>query len=65
MPSEKVRHACGSRSTSSTDCPSSARAAPIDATVVVLATPPFWLAIARTVVRRWFIDPIMPDASGQ
>ena len=48
MPSEKVRQACGSRSTSSTDCPSSASAAPIEATEVVLATPPFWLATART-----------------
>src|SRR3546814_14464497 len=50
MPSEKVRHAWGSRSTSSTLWPSSARAAPSEATVVVLATPPFWLAIARVVV---------------
>ena len=66
MPSEKVRHACGSRSTSSTRWPSSASAAPIEATVVVLATPPFWLAIARTVVRRWLMSvPIMPDAPGR
>src|SRR3954449_9051020 len=48
MPREKVRHACGSRSTSRTRWPSSARAAPSEATVVVLATPPFWLATART-----------------
>src|SRR4051812_7913525 len=48
MPSENVRQACGSRSTRRTDSPSSPRAAPIDATDVVLATPPFWLATART-----------------
>src|SRR4051794_21189475 len=66
MPSEKVRQACGSRSTSSTRWPSSARAAPIDATVVVLATPPFWLATARTVVRVVdMMAPIMPDARGE
>ena len=52
MPSEKVRQACGSRSTSSTGWPSSASAAPIEATVVVLATPPFWLAIASVVRHR-------------
>src|SRR6478735_11444837 len=50
MPREKVRHACASRSTSSTECPSSASAAPTEATVVVLATPPFWLAIASVVL---------------
>ena len=50
MPSENVRQACGSRSTSSTRWPSSASAAPSEATVVVLATPPFWLATARTWV---------------
>lgn len=33
--------ACGSRSTTSTDTSRSARAAPRDSTVVVLATPPF------------------------
>ena len=49
MPSEKVRQACGSRSTRSTDSPSSASAAPIEATDVVFATPPFWLATASTV----------------
>ena len=57
MPSENVRQACGSRSTSSTRWPSSARAAPSEATVVVLATPPFWLA-----TRVWWSSrPIMPD----
>ena len=60
MPRENVRQACGSRSTSSTVWPSSASAAPIEATVVVLATPPFWLAIARVV--GWSSGPIMPDA---
>ena len=46
MPRENVRQAWGSRSTTSTRWPSSASAAPIEATVVVLATPPFWLAMA-------------------
>ena len=50
MPRENVRQAWGSRSTSSTLWPSSASAAPSEATVVVLATPPFWLAIASVVV---------------
>ena len=49
-PNEKVRQPCGSRSTSSTRRPLSATAAPSEATVVVLATPPFWLAIASTRV---------------
>ncbi|SHX13458.1 Uncharacterised protein [Mycobacteroides abscessus subsp. abscessus] len=40
-PSENVRQPCGSRSTSSTFLPACANAAPSDATVVVLATPPF------------------------
>ena len=40
-PSENVKHPCGSRSTSSTRRPFSTIAAPNDATVVVLATPPF------------------------
>src|SRR3954453_556771 len=50
MPKENVRQACGSRSTSSTFSPSSARAAPMDATEVVLATPPFWLATASVML---------------
>jgi hypothetical protein len=45
-PSENVRPASGSRSTSSTRWSSSARATPRPATVVVLATPPFSLATA-------------------
>ena len=45
-PSENVRQACGSRSTSSTRWPRSASAAPSEATVVVLATPPFWFVTA-------------------
>src|SRR6478735_229440 len=51
-PNEKVKHACGSRSTSSTRSPRSAIAAPSDATVVVFATPPFWLATATTHALR-------------
>src|SRR5262249_50233968 len=46
----KVKQPCGSRSTSSTRRPSSTIAAPSEATVVVLATPPFWLATANTRV---------------
>src|SRR5664280_3713769 len=55
-PREKVRQACWSTSTSRTRRPSSARAAPSEATVVVLATPPFWLAMARMRVTA------VPDA---
>jgi hypothetical protein len=40
-PSENVNEPCGSRSTSRTFLPFSAIAAPTEATVVVLATPPF------------------------
>src|SRR5712691_3584422 len=47
-PRLNARHACGSRSTASTDRPRSARAAARAATVVVLATPPFWFATAIT-----------------
>ena len=65
MPSEKVRQACGSRSTSSTRWPSSASAAPIEATDVVLATPPFWLATASVTGAApgsWCSSPaIVPD----
>src|SRR5690625_53648 len=64
MPNENVRHACGSRSTSRTCWPSSRSATPIDATVVVFATPPFWFAtasvrviaplcLASVLLRRW------------
>ena len=49
-PRENVKQPCGSRSTSNTRRPFSAIAAPNDATVVVLATPPFWLATASTRV---------------
>src|SRR4051794_9016633 len=52
-PRLKVRHACGSRSTRSTRRPCSANAAPSEATEVVLATPPFWLARARIVALRF------------
>src|ERR687897_3403411 len=45
-PSENVRQDCASRSTSSTLRPCSASADPREATVVVLATPPFWFATA-------------------
>src|SRR5574337_538214 len=45
-PSASVSEACGSRSSSHTRRPRSARAAPRLGAVVVLPTPPFWLAIA-------------------
>src|SRR5579883_817738 len=54
-PSENVRHAWGSRSTSRVRRSRSAKATPRECTVVVLATPPFWLATAGTLrneVRR-------------
>ena len=51
-PRLKVRHAWGSRSTSSTRRPCSAKAAPSEATEVVLATPPFWFARAMIVALR-------------
>src|ERR1700680_4019468 len=45
-PRPEVELACGSRSTSSTECPISASAAPRLMAVVVLPTPPFWLTTA-------------------
>jgi hypothetical protein len=42
---------CGSRSTSSTRWPPEASAAAMLTAVVVLPTPPFWLATANTRVR--------------
>src|SRR5579859_4017901 len=46
MPSEYVAAACGSRSMSSTRRPRTASSAPRLTVVVVLPTPPFWLAMA-------------------
>src|SRR6266511_5192150 len=46
VPSQVLALACGSRSITSTRRPRSARAAPRFTTVVVLPTPPFWLATA-------------------
>src|SRR5512134_1573175 len=43
---------CGSRSTSSTCLPQAARAVARLIAVVVLPTPPFWLAMARTRALR-------------
>ena len=48
MPSPVEALPCGSRSTISVRCPSSARQAPRLIVVVVLPTPPFWLATAIT-----------------
>ena len=47
-PSPTESEPCGSKSTSSTLRPYSARAAPRLMVVVVLPTPPFWLHIAMT-----------------
>src|SRR4051812_38534732 len=46
-----VRLPCGSMSTASTRCPASAKATARFRVVVVLATPPFWLANAITSAR--------------
>ena len=48
IPSPVVAFPCGSRSITRTRNPSSARAAPRLTDVVVLPTPPFWLATAST-----------------
>src|SRR6266540_4478743 len=50
IPSPAVRLACGSMSTQRTLNPSSASAPPRLIAVVVLPTPPFWFAIAITLV---------------
>ncbi len=57
-----MRHAWASRSTSSTRLPSSANAAPSEATEVVLATPPFWLATATTAAPVRAVRPAGPRA---
>ena len=49
MPCDIVRFPCGSMSIHRTRCPSSAKAAARFSVVVVLATPPFWLAKAITL----------------
>ena len=49
MPWDIVRLPCGSMSMHSTRWPSSANAAARFSVVVVLATPPFWLAKAMTL----------------
>src|ERR1700751_3122397 len=50
MPSPTESAPCGSKSTSRTRWPRSARAAPRLIVVVVLPTPPFWLATAMILV---------------
>src|SRR5665811_141476 len=62
MPSENVRQPCWSSSTSNTRFFSSTRAAPSEATVVVLATPPFWLATASVVVMSDIVPASYPSA---
>ncbi len=49
MPWDIVRLPCGSMSQHSTRCPSSANATARFSVVVVLATPPFWLASVITL----------------
>ena len=49
IPCDIVRLPCGSMSMHNTRCPSSANAAARFKVVVVLATPPFWLAKAMTL----------------
>src|SRR6478609_9889535 len=53
MPSPTERAPCGSKSTSSTLRPYSARAAPRLMVVVVLPTPPFWLHMAMMRAGPW------------
>src|SRR4029077_8876716 len=48
-----VRWPWGSRSMRRTRFPSSARAHPRFTAVVVLPPPPFWLATAMTLLKRW------------
>ena len=55
MPCDIVRLPCGSMSTQRTRWPSSANAAARFSVVVVLATPPFWLAKAM-ILARWLTD---------
>src|SRR6185295_5503509 len=50
-PTPLVKFACGSRSTSRTRFPDSARDVARLIAVVVFATPPFWLATATTRAR--------------
>src|SRR3954452_15686835 len=59
MPSPVEALPCGSRSTISTCSPMAASAVPRLIAVVVLPTPPFWLAIASTRGR-----PASPLAAG-
>ena len=53
MPWLMVRLPWGSMSIASTRCPASANATARLSVVVVLATPPFWLANAITSARGW------------
>src|SRR6266542_5979093 len=59
-PRLNVRQACGSRSTASTFRPRSDMAEARAATVVVLATPPFWLATATV---RVTVPAVVPPAA--
>src|SRR4051794_14704268 len=63
MPCDMVRLPCGSMSTHSTRCPSSANAAARFSVVVVLATPPFWFAKAMTLA--WPVTSVLRSRSGE
>src|SRR3954451_8749012 len=52
-PEPMVALPCGSRSTISTRCPIFAKPAARLTVVVVLPTPPFWLATQKIFVIRW------------
>src|SRR5579871_4876246 len=59
IPWDIVRFPWGSMSTQSTRCPSSAKAAARFSVVVVLATPPFWLANAMTLAFPSTVAPML------
>ena len=59
MPWDIVRLPCGSMSTHRTRWPSSAKAAARLSVVVVLATPPFWLANAMTLAFPSTVAPML------
>src|SRR5207247_5779961 len=52
MPRPEVAFACGSRSTTSARWPASARQAARLIAVVVIPTPPFWVARAKILATR-------------
>src|SRR5690349_4880610 len=63
-PSPTDNAPCGSKSTSSTRRPTSARAAPRLMVVVVLPTPPFWLHMAMMRAGPWLVRAAGSGKSG-